>query len=703
MNKMIMHPALRLSVVAAALLSAFGAARAQEVDELIRLSKPESTVQLGAGYVDADNRRYGMYVGTQDAGLYGIANLGLVSRDEATGTWLKLRGRNLGLDSREIRFDHLRQGDWGYFLEYSETPRFSQYVVNTGLRGIGTNNLTVSPNNRRDVTLSTKREKASLGFSKSLGAGFDVQVRFANEEKDGTRLFGRGTTGGSGNFNFLAEPINSTTQQLEATLGYVGDRLQLQGGYYGSLFTNHNTSLNIAGGGAALNAGAGTFSPIALPPGNEAHQLFVTGAYDFARTTRGTFKAAYSKATQNESFVALPPGGANISGRNDLGGEVDTTLLLLGLTSRPLPKLSLSANLRHEDRDDQTPVAQYVTATGAATHDGKNEVRSFRSTSGKVDAGYQLPAGFRAVAGLEHEIKERSASPVRVVSSREKTEETALRLELRRSMSETVNGALALIHSKRDGSDFLFTRRLDGTNGSNLIAPLYLADRERDKVRFSADWTPLESLGFQVVYEESWDTYGTRFDLGLGARDGRGQLYSVDANYAVSDNWQVTGWASYSNTATEQRSGLSAAASPATPAAGVPAQVVEAGLRDRSNALGLGVKGRIMGKLDVGADLQFSRDRSEYGLLAVTGAAVSSLPDVRYETTTLRVFGRYPVQKNAGVQVDFVHDRRVVDDWTWASWTYKTADAISQDGTTVRQASVQKTNFVGVSGYYRWW
>ena len=40
-------------------------------------------------------------------------NFAFLIRDDATGTWLKLKASNLGLDTREIRGDYFRQGDIG--------------------------------------------------------------------------------------------------------------------------------------------------------------------------------------------------------------------------------------------------------------------------------------------------------------------------------------------------------------------------------------------------------------------------------------------------------------------------------------------------------------------------------------------------------------------------------------------------------------
>lgn len=678
-----MHSALRLTVLASALLAVFGSVQAEEVDEVTRLSRPESTVQFGLGYVTDDNRRYGQYLGLPDSGFVGILNADIARRDDATGTLFRARARNLGLDSRELRLDHARQGQWGYFFDYTEIPRHQQYVINSGLQGIGTDSLSVAANNpanRRDVTLKVKREKATLGYARNLGGGFDAQVRFSHEEKDGTRLFGQGNApfSSAGAFYLLAEPLDSTTQILDASVGYTGDQYQLQGGYYASVFDNHVNGLRVAYD-PSLTA---DLQPLALPPGNESQQVFLAGAYEFSRTTKGNFKASYGKTTQRDAFITLPAGQSSLSTRTDLGGEVDTTLLNVGLSSRPLPKLSLAANLRYEDRDDQTPVVSYNATTPYDT-------RSFRVTSGKLDAGYQLASGLRGIAAVEHEIKERNLVPNRVANQREETEETTLRLELRRTLSETLNGGLALIHSDRDGSDFVYT----GTATTGHVAPLHLADRKRDKVRLSADWAATEAFSMQFMVEEAQDEYAS-VDKEVvpgsakGVREGRGQLYSVDASYALGLDWQFNAWAQHSRSTVDQAGGTGAAAN-----------VFTSGLADESDTAGIGLKGRLLRKVDVGVDLQHARNVSEFGLVNGAGADIS-LPDIRYETTTLRLYGRYPLQVNAGVQLDFVHDRRVIDDWTWPS---ANTSALFDDGTTVRQDSVQTTNFIGVSGYYKWW
>ncbi|BAL23614.1 MtrB/PioB family decaheme-associated outer membrane protein [Azoarcus sp. KH32C] len=713
---------LRLSALAAAVAALFPLqAMADEPDDMTMLTKPESSVRFGLGYVGEDNHNYGMYRAQQDSGLYGLVDMDIVRRDDETGTWYKLRGRNLGFDSRELGLVYGPQGNWKFSLDYRGLPRYSQYSVNTGLRGMGSENLTVSPANKRDVILHTQRERISLGFEKSLGENLSAEFRFTNEDKDGSRLWGRGTSANPAPnrwFNFITEPIDNRITQWEAKLAYSDARFQLRGGYYGSQFTNHNAQLNISGGGAGLNAaGIGTLSPLGLPPSNEAHQFYVDGGYSFTDTTRASFKVAFTRATQSEDFIDLPAGQTIRSsvGRSDLGGHVDTSMAFIGLSSRPLPKLSLIANLRYEDRDDKTPIRQYIDTTPTGNHDGTNETRSFRAQQGKVEANYQLGRGYSVVAGFENEEKQRNASAVRVVSHRDATDEASWKLELRRTLSETLNGSVAYIRSDRNGSDFLVNRALNGTISRNFVAPIHMADRDREKVRLSTDWTPIESLNFQLIAEDARDDYGTRADLGIGARKGSATMYSLDAAFTPDDATKFNAWATHADTRSKQGavSGSTAASFPIplagqtelTPAQAATLKIWGAALRNTSDAFGLGGELKVSAKLQVGASVEFSYDKAQYLLHDEQNVSGSqNLPDIKYRTTTLRLFSQYAMRKNAGMRFEYIHDRRLADDWTWKTWQYlANAPTTIADGTTIRQDPSQTVNFIGVSAYYKWW
>jgi MtrB/PioB family decaheme-associated outer membrane protein len=684
----------KLTGIAVAMAAA--TAQAQIIDREVSDSMhvDANALGVGLGYSANDGPRFGEYNGINQKGGYGILDFNVVTRNDETGTWSRVFGRNLGLADPQLRAEQSKQGDWGYTIDYSRIPRFDPLTPVTAVTGIGTNNLTVpttltagSP-----LPISTTRNALGLGVEKFIYGNWDVQLSFKNEEKEGARIFGRGTTssgppGTFGQFEFTPEPISSTTRQLEAKLNYNDTRLQVTGGYYGTLYNNQygSSGLNITGGLASLS----TFNPIALPPDNQSHQLYVTGGYGFTSTTRGTFKLAYAKQTQDDQFINVPvqPGiGSNLQGR------VDTTLVQAGVTSRPIPKLTLLADFRYEDRDDRTPQLPY--GTPGSTTDGTNDVRSWRTTNAKVEASYMLPASFRLTGGIAWDQVWRNTAPIRIVSYRETTDELSYRVELRRMMSETLTGALSYVHSDRTGSPWQQTVQVGGAPGSNLIAPLNLADRTRDKVRLSTTWMPTEPLSVQFFVDNAWDSYDSRDGDGLGPRKGVYQNYSIDAAYTFSDKLQANAWYSYNTTSMDQATCESATSNGVCPGdAGNP--VWAAALSSTSNNIGAGLHGKPHALVDIGADLTYSEITDKYHQTSLVGGPVDSIPNITTKLTRVNVYGKYALEKNAGVRLDYIYDRYSSDDWTWQTWTYA-------DGTQLVQNPIQKVNFFLVSYYYKW-
>src|SRR5690349_1839299 len=396
-------PAMSAEEAAAKVAPAEEAATEEDstTDEIKALTTPESVVEFGIGYIDNDNYHYGQFRGLTEEGTYALFNLDFKRRDDS-GTWLSFYAQNLGLDTRSLGFEQEKQGDWGYFVDYAQIPRANFYTHNTGLDGIGGYTLAVNTVPLRDVRLETERDRVTLGGSKWLGDTVKFAITAREESRDGARQYGRGTGGA---FEFLAEPLDQQMRQIEATLSYAGKKLNLSGGYYGTQFDNANDALTILGGAPELANGTGAFTPIALPPDNQSHQLYISGNYQFASTVNSTFKAAYAKSTQDDSFI-LP--AAN--GRTNLDGRIDTTLLQFGINARPMPKLTLLANIRYEDRNDKTPIDNYFGNTSTSTATGENEPRDIETTFGKLEASYYLPAGFRVTAGFDDEKKKRSTS-----------------------------------------------------------------------------------------------------------------------------------------------------------------------------------------------------------------------------------------------------------------------------------------------------
>src|SRR5262249_18337869 len=145
------------------------------------------------------------------------------------------------------------------------------------------------------------------------------------EDKDGSRLWGIGgycsnviapvcigANGTVGALYLTPEPISSTTQQFEAKLNYSVDGYGVTVGYYAGFFNNGNPVM-----APAFPSGASTLTntrdmlgplaanlsqPVALPPDNQSNQFYLTGYAALPLNTRINFKAAYTHATQNNTY-----------------------------------------------------------------------------------------------------------------------------------------------------------------------------------------------------------------------------------------------------------------------------------------------------------------------------------------------------------------------------------------------------------------
>lgn len=730
-------PLFSHTLMAAALLLIFGPARGQEApavatqaDEIRRdLAIPNSRIALGIGLLSGESRRSGQYSGRNDDGGYALVDLDLIRRDDLSGTWLKLRGRNLGLDSRELRFEQERQGDWSYFFEAGQLPRHEPLIVRTGLAGIGSGNQTIdsNPANRRDVDLKLKHDIYSLGARKFIAGNFDVRVSFKQDDKRGERMYGRGTGGAH---EFLTEPLDRTTRQWDVVVGYRTPRLQLSGGYSGSSFDNYLPRIDVAGGSAAFTGvafnpatGAAPQTRFALPLSNQAHQLFLSGGYNFTDTTRSSFKLSRSLATQDAPLES-EPGGARLAGAPaSIDGKVVTTLGFADLTLRPSEKLDMTASLRYEDRDDQTPVDQYILTIAPSFGNASGGVsgfripRSLKQAKGLVEAGYQLGAGYRLVGAIEHELISRNVpEPYRRIAYREKTDETLARLELKRSLSETLNGSVAYIHSDRRGSDYVADTKANNPVPStafpnifisNQIGALLWTDRSRDKLRLTADWLPSEDWSVQVIADLAEDRYSGR---NLGPRDGWASFLSADAAYTISDQWKFSAWVSHERT--EARQETRSDPNPANSSANfnpLNGNVYwQANPSNQTTAWGIGLKGKPRARLEVGADLSASTDTARHDMNVLSGNPTDfdALPEVFYRQIFLKLFADVALDRQSGLRVDFIYEHRKTNDWTWQNYVYGPGtagtSATTTDGTTVRDLGAQNTRFVGVSYHHRW-
>ena len=661
------------------------------------------------------------------------------------------------------------------------------------------------PGTGNDLDFKLQRKGASVGGEKWLSPNLKIELSFKNEDKDGTRMWGRGydcaayvcgssTTTALNQANFLKnailmipEPINSTIKQFDAKLNFHDGKLNLTAAYYGSFYTNTNGNISpivpnsLYGGngtlvgalypavGTNIIAGGGTSlqnvlqSAMALQPDNDAHQFSIAGNYAFTPSTRATFKYAYTHATQRKNFDSMGLSGS-APGSDDFGGRVDTIATQMGLTSRPMRDLNLLANVSYVRKEDKTPNALYnveakaiFPATNPVSYTNinqigvpgavwnNNHVSNTRLLS-KAEASYRLPNNYRVTVGVDYDLHERLVPESRVEEAlaglgplREKNKETGYRIDLRRSMSETLNGSIGYSSSKRSGSNWTNLSTLDpGQPTANTAAntflintycggracygqvlpattilqlsantpfPLSMADIERDKWKLSLDWTPMEQVNVQLMAEDGKDKNVMPFDPvagGKGWRDSSVSFYGLDVSYAISEKWKLTAYASQGDQTIHINHSTGYVAD----------------LRNRSEAFGVSLAGQATTRLQVGANFTYVNDINKYGAAAATGTAgdrltgltgtqpsatnlaqaAVGLPDVVFRKTIISLYGQYTLDNRSDIRLDLAHQKAKYDDWVWG---IPGAPFVFSDNTTVKQQIDQTVSFVGVTYIYK--
>lgn len=657
-----------------------------EVSATQRLMLPESNLDVGAGVVhDSDEGRFGQYNGLDTAGVVGKADLSVVRLDAATGTWVRLTGRDLALDTRELAFEHQRQGDWKYFGEYSELPRQNVFgVVGTQI-GMGNTAQVVNSPLAADfhrLNINTERDRSTVGFEKWLAPGTNVQVTLRSERKSGARMWGS-------NGQFMTEPISSETNQADVLLNYTGDSLQLTGGFYGTTYDNNDTRLKMSAASGAAWAGNASAGIYALPPSNESRQFSLSGGYNFSKTARISFKVSDGVATQDDEFIEGVTKLASNT-RTNLGGRIESSQAFVNFTAQPFDPLTLVANFRYEDRDEQTPVTQYIAS--GTNNSGLNQVYSYQAKRGAVEAKYRLPDGYRLMAGFAYDEKTRPLPLWRTVQWRDKIDESTSRLELRRGLGDTLNGSLGYHVSERSGSPIQRDYTAAVVANSNTANTLNWSDRQRDKVRLRLDWLPVDPLSIQLTADQSSDDYNGTSN---GIQQGSSSLLAVDATYQVTDDWKVTARASRDKTSADQRAVSGAVTIPGKTA--IPSTSPwTAQLHNVSDMFGLGVEGPLTSAITLGADVQQTTDRG-FARIAVQGLAGDySLDPTTYKHLALNVFAKFDLNDRVGLRLDYLLDQWKIQDYNWSGWTYA-------DGTVVSQDSNQDTQFMGITLTYRYW
>src|SRR5436190_615334 len=236
---------------------------AESAQKLKDLTEIRSDVEVGMCYVSDESPRFGRYNGLDDDGLSLILNFDILRRapsgsDDAS--YFAAKGRNLGLDNRELKVEFGRQGSYRVHLDYDQVPNERGDDARTIYNGVGTDTLTLPAGwvgaqttsgmtrllpSLQPVEFETERRRAGAGVDGQISQHWSFVTNFRRETKDGLKSLGAvfGNSGGNPRSVLIPELIDYTTDQIDLGIRYTDQKMQFQLAYYGSLFSDTNQGM----------------------------------------------------------------------------------------------------------------------------------------------------------------------------------------------------------------------------------------------------------------------------------------------------------------------------------------------------------------------------------------------------------------------------------------------------------------------------
>lgn len=710
-------------------------AQADELsDEVLAIMRPTNFVEIGAQNVSQSAAKFGEYSGLNKSGAEFVGNFSVRGGDAYQGGDGTLRwgvsGYDLGTTSRELGATVGKQGQWNLNIGHDElrhnlsdtyqTPQQGSMGGNTftlpasfGVyNGATTATTATVPPSTRAVPASalhteevgTTRKNTSFGAGYHFSPQLSLKFDYNHLAQSGAKLMASNTLGGVGTgvagstwraeaIAILMNPTNYKTDTFNLALNWVGDKGHLTGGYHASFFKDGYDRMSwqnpiVTAAGNTAPAGVYQTTTMSTAPGNLLHQLNLSGGYAFSRTTKLVGGLSYGRNTQNDSFLTGMPETV-LAPQSSLNGRVITKHANLKLTNQTTKDLTLSATLKHNERNNQTPsnIYQYYALNNMTTVDrAANAPYSNKKTEFELAGDYRVAKGQTIRLSYGYEKIDRWCNNYALGSnclvSTSNTEDK-LGIKYKLKASDVVSLNVGYSYADRKGTydnnaitplgglDANSLTRVNSQNYPGFVAVPYAA-RKQDMLKAGVNWQANEKLelGVEGRYADN------KYDPTLGVQGSKTTGINLDATYSYSEDASVSAYASWQDNKKDMRIGASGAGAVNTGASYAalvaPTNIWTNQLAEDGHAIGLNTKHRLMGgKLELSGDLSFSLDKSRYSTqvpyLATcsdpTVLSCGDLPDIKSRVTTLKITGIYSLDKSSRISVGYMYQQLKSNDY----------------------------------------
>jgi MtrB/PioB family decaheme-associated outer membrane protein len=208
------------------------------------------------------------------------------------------------------------------------------------------------------IDIGSNRKILDLGGDWKPASAFRLYADFSRQTRDGIDI----TSGSSyQQASFLPRYVDYETDQIDAGVQYGTHNASLTLAYYGSYFTNNNTSLTWE---TPFTTSPGATSlRMAREPDNDYQQISLSGKYRLSTwDTLLAFRVATGRGEQDEEFLPYTINPTIVTTplpRTSLDGKVDTLHYAFTATAKPIRNGSVRFVYRYDERDNKTQVQNF--------------------------------------------------------------------------------------------------------------------------------------------------------------------------------------------------------------------------------------------------------------------------------------------------------------------------------------------------------
>ena len=695
-------------------------------------------------YVTKDNQQFGRYNGLEEDGWYSNLDFDYLSRDEDDPQrYFGFVGTDLGLKTRQFNLFRGATNDYRIQLDFQQLYQYNglSYTPFVGIDGAlltlpagwlaapSTGAMTAL-NPEDNLELNKQRDRIRFTFRKRFDEMWSFETGFRNEEKTGLQTMGAAFYLDASNPHaaLLPQTLDYTTRELDLAAHMTAERGNLELRYLYSRFENGESGLEwqnpyAANFGAAVDYPAGT-GQMALAPDNQMHQWRASGNYRIADKWFTQADLSYSMALQDDDFLTYSINDALLVPvdlpRDSLDGEVHTTTFHSLIRHLATARLTLQAQYRYEDRDNQTPRDGYLYVRGdsvdqpAAEYTIYNRPTSHTKNTLGVEGQYRFPNRTRMTLGYEYEAIDRYNAAV------ETTKEDRFTLKIRNGSLQGLGVGFAIAYHDRAADTYHWDQSyyalLDAAlinqtpasqryNNHPLLSQYYLANRQRTEAKLNL------ALGGRGRWQHNLDILWRDDDydateLGLEWEQHTNMTFS--STYIPGEAISITGYYTLDYLEAEQRGRAFRGGQeknafvviPPYPQASDPARDWTVAPTDTVHSLGMTANWQVQQDvLDLALEYRFTHGTGEEALYSSGASGISSedLPDNKLRQHHLTLSGDYQVNQDLRIGVNYQYFRYQETNWAVDDLQVNTIDKVLWTGVAAANETV---NAIGVTVHY---